>query len=48
LTIANGSVDKTPASMAVFREWLKLARLEPHPGGLRRPRHLTRAGKPTA
>jgi anaerobic selenocysteine-containing dehydrogenase len=38
----------TMKSMAVFREWLKLARLEPRPGGLRRPLHFARAVKPTA
>jgi anaerobic selenocysteine-containing dehydrogenase len=38
----------TAKSMAVFREWLKLARLEPRPGGLRRPLHFARAVKPTA
>jgi len=37
----------TAKSMAVFREWLKLARLEPRPGGLRRPMHFARAVKPT-
>jgi anaerobic selenocysteine-containing dehydrogenase len=38
----------TTKSMAVFREWLKLAKLEPRPGGLRRPLHFARAVKPTA
>jgi len=38
----------TAKSMAVFREWLKLAKLEPRPGGLRRPFHFARAVKPTA
>ncbi len=38
----------TTKSMAVFREWLKLARLEPRPGGLRRPLHFARAVKPSA
>ena len=37
----------TAKSMAVFHEWLKLARLEPRPGGLRRPLHFARAVKPT-
>ncbi|MBK7642983.1 MAG: molybdopterin-dependent oxidoreductase [Planctomycetes bacterium] len=38
----------TAKSMAVFREWMKLAKLEPRPGGLRRPLHFARAVKPTA
>jgi anaerobic selenocysteine-containing dehydrogenase len=38
----------TVKSMAVFREWLELAKLEPRPGGLRRPLHFARAVKPTA
>jgi anaerobic selenocysteine-containing dehydrogenase len=38
----------TEASMAIFREWLALARLEPRPGNLRRPPHFARAVKPTA
>ncbi|MBK7877039.1 MAG: molybdopterin-dependent oxidoreductase [Planctomycetes bacterium] len=37
----------TKKSMEVFHEWLKLARLGPRPGNLRRPLHFARAVKPT-
>ncbi len=38
----------TQKSMAVYREWLALARLGPRPGNLRRPLHFARAVKPAA
>jgi hypothetical protein len=34
--------------MEVFREWIAQTRLEPRPGGLRRPLHFARAVKPSA
>jgi anaerobic selenocysteine-containing dehydrogenase len=37
----------TEKSMAVYREWLALARPAPGPGGLRRPLWLNRAVRPT-
>jgi anaerobic selenocysteine-containing dehydrogenase len=36
----------TAKSMQVYREWLALTRLEPRPGGLRRPLHFARAVRP--
>ncbi|MGH7614750.1 MAG: hypothetical protein ACREMW_12010 [Gemmatimonadales bacterium] len=37
----------TATSHAVYREWLKLARPAPGPGGIRRPRWLRRPLRPT-
>ena len=37
----------TNISMQVYREWLKLTRPAPGPGGLRRPLWLARAVRPT-
>jgi anaerobic selenocysteine-containing dehydrogenase len=38
----------TNLSMAVYREWVALARPAPGPGGLRRPLHFARAVRPSS
>jgi anaerobic selenocysteine-containing dehydrogenase len=38
----------TAKSMAIYREWVALARPAPGPGGLRRPLHFARAVRPAA